>query len=58
VVFFILKPCTEECDSNTQVCNKYCVCFPVKETCTREFEGQVTGHWNFVPLTKSFEVLD
>jgi hypothetical protein len=44
--------------------------FPVKETCAREFEGQVTGqlelralkYWikypSFLPLTKSFKVLD
>jgi hypothetical protein len=54
VLFSILKACTEESVPNTQVCSKY----SVKETCAREIEGQVTGHWNFLPLTMSFKVLD
>jgi hypothetical protein len=27
MIFSIFQACTEECDSNTQVCNKYSLCF-------------------------------
>jgi hypothetical protein len=58
MIFSIFQACTEECDSNTQVCNKYSLCFSSERNLYQEFEGQVTGHWNFLPLNKSFKVLD
>jgi hypothetical protein len=60
VVFSISKACcTEDCDSNTQVCSNYSVCFPSeRHLCQRIWRPSNWTIGTFSHSLKSFKVLD